>query len=232
MGLKEDLEKQVRSILREAWDERNGIQVPQPEDLRLGNEAVKLDAAVLYADISASTRLVNGYRAWFAAEVYKSYLTCAARVITAQGGTITAYDGDRIMGIFIGDSKESAAAVAGLKINYAVQKIVNPALAEQFPKNSYQLSHVVGVDTSPLFAARIGVRKYNDLVWVGRAANYAAKLSSLDTPNMTFITDAVFQRLNDAARNGGKPRRLMWEPRLWTAMNNMSIHRSSWTWTI
>ena len=36
----------------------------------------------------------------------------------------------------------------------------------------------VGIDTSELFVARTGIRRANDLVWVGRAANHAAKLSA------------------------------------------------------
>lgn len=38
----------------------------------------------------------------FAAHVYKSYLACAARVIRSENGTITAYDGDRIMAVYTG----------------------------------------------------------------------------------------------------------------------------------
>jgi class 3 adenylate cyclase len=229
MGLKEDLEKEVADIFKATWTERDGQQVPEPEALKLGNDAVNLDATALYADMSDSTTLVDDHKPAFAAEVYKAYLTCAARIIGDSGGSITAYDGDRIMALFIGDRKNSNAATAALKLNHAVLKIINPALAAQYPSSSFKLAHVVGLDTSTLFSARIGIRKYNDIVWVGRAANYAAKLSALDGPNMVFITDAVFRRLNDDAKHGGNPRRLMWKPRQWTAMGNMSIHRSSWT---
>jgi class 3 adenylate cyclase len=232
MALNEDLEKEVADIFRGVWSERDGQQVPEPEDLKLGNDAMKLDATVLYADMSDSTKLVDNYKPSFAAEVYKAYLTCAARIIKDNGGTITAYDGDRIMAVFIGDSKNSGAAIAALKINYAVLRIINPALDKQYQKNTFKLAHVVGIDTSNLFAARIGIRRYNDLVWVGRAANYAAKLSALKDPNMILITDAVFQKLRDDAKYGGNPRQLIWESRLWTAMNNMSIHRSSWWWPV
>jgi class 3 adenylate cyclase len=64
-------------------------------------------------------------------------------------------------------------------------------------------------------------------VWVGRAANYAAKLTGLDDPP-TWITDAVFQRLSKEAKytNG----RLMWTPRTWTQMNDVTIHCSDWWW--
>ncbi len=101
MGLKEDLEVEVAGYFRSRWDERNGLVVPEAKDLRLGNDAVQLDATVLYADITASTQLVDTKAPAFAAEIYKGYLTCAARIVKAQGGAITAYDGDRIMAVFL-----------------------------------------------------------------------------------------------------------------------------------
>lgn len=232
MALKEELEAAVATIFRSAWTEREGRVVPAPEDLALGNDAVKLDGTVLYADMSGSTALVDGYPSPFAAEVYKAYLTCAAKVLKSEGATITAYDGDRVMGVFIGDRKNSSAARAALKINYAVHNIVNVKLAAQYSSTNYKLAHVVGVDTSPLLVARIGVRNDNDLVWVGRSANYAAKLSAIGEVNTVFITDEVFQRLSDESKYGGNPPQLMWRPRQWTQMNDMAIHSSTWTWTI
>src|SRR4051812_36873707 len=63
---------------------------------KLSNDAVEIDGTVLYADLAESTPLVKGYKDWFAAEVYKNYLYCAARIIRLRGGVITAYDGDRV----------------------------------------------------------------------------------------------------------------------------------------
>jgi class 3 adenylate cyclase len=229
MGLKEELEEEVAEIFREQWEVRDGQKVPDPEDLALGNEGVKLKATVLYADMCASTRLVDKKTRTFAAEVYKAYLTCAARILKAAGGTITAYDGDRIMAVFVGESRDDVASRAGLNLNYAVQRIVNPAIKRQYEGTSYELNHVVGIDRSSLLAARIGVRNDNDVVWVGRAANYAAKLSSLDRPGYVYVTDRVYEKMSDSAKYGGDPRRLMWEERTW---KGMGVYRSSWRWEV
>ncbi len=180
MALQDDLISEVRSIFKDAWDARDGSVVPESETLGLTNEAVTLDATVLYADLAASTDLVDRFKAHFAAEIYKAFLHCGAKIIRAQGGTITAYDGDRIMAVYIGNRKNTAAATTALKINYAAKQIINPAITAQYPKTSYAVKHVVGVDTSKLLVARTGVRGANDLVWVGRAANYAAKLNDLN----------------------------------------------------
>lgn len=231
MALKEDLQTAVAKIFREQWSKRDGNVVPEPEDLGLGNDAVNLEATVLYADMAESTRLVDSQKAHLAAEIYKSYMTCAARIIKNNGGAITAYDGDRIMGIFIGKAKNTIAAKTALQINWAVSHIVNPALRTQYGESAYQMNHVVGVDTSPIFACRIGVRNDNDIVWVGRAANHAAKLSGINEYPV-YITGKVFDSLDDSSKFGGDQQRLMWEERVWTTMSNMRIFRSNWTWQI
>jgi class 3 adenylate cyclase len=159
-------------------------------------------------------------------------MVCAARIVKNNGGTITAYDGDRIMGIFIGKTKNTTAAKTALQINWAVYNIVNTAIKTQYGGNAYQMKHVIGIDTSPIFACRIGVRNDNDIVWVGRAANYAAKLSSINENYPVYITGSVFDSMDDSSKLGGTPRRLMWEERTWIPMNNMRIFRSDWSWTV
>ncbi len=231
MSLKDELIEQVGKIFREQWEERDGRVVPDAEDVALTNVAVKLDdATVLYADMSGSTSLVDNKVWQFAAEVYKTFLYCAARIITSEGGTITAYDGDRIMAVYIGDSQNTSAARTALKINWCRVNVINPLLLKQYPSTTYQLKHVVGVDRSTLRAARTGARGANDLVWVGRAANYAAKISSLSDNYATRITVDVFNRLAGEAKyhNGI----FMWDEARWTDMGNMTIYRSNWWWSM
>jgi len=98
MGLKDDFETEVAEIFKRKWEERQGEVVPEDVNLKLGNDAVNLDATVLSADLADSTKLVDGYKPWFAAEIYKTFLHCAAKIIRSHNGVITAYDGDRIMG--------------------------------------------------------------------------------------------------------------------------------------
>src|ERR1039458_6843738 len=90
MGLSDDLKKEVAAIFRGVWSVRAGQGVPDTPDLKLTNDGVTLDATVLYADIDGSTNMVDSQTPEFAAEVYKTYLICAARLIRSEGGTITA----------------------------------------------------------------------------------------------------------------------------------------------
>lgn len=227
-----ELKKEVTDIFKSTWTQRDGQKVPNLEALRLGNDAVTMSATVLYADLVESTALVNDYKDNFAAEVYKAYLISACRIIKDSGGVITAFDGDRVMAIFMGTSRNTSATKAALNINYAVNEIVNPALAAEYPNTSYKVQQVVGIDTSPLFVARTGIWGDNDLVWIGRAANYAAKLCQLRKEGYkTYITKDVYDVLNESSKYGGSPRENMWEERKWNAMN-LTIYRSNWQWGI
>ena len=230
MPLKNELEVYVQKVLDEQWQRRSGQKVPDTDDVALKNEAVELDATVLYADLAGSTKMVKGYKDWFAAEIYKTYLYCAAKIIRANGGVITAYDGDRVMGVFLGDTKNSSAAKTGLKINWACRQIIGASVKAKYPDTDFSLRQRVGIDTSKLFVARTGIRGSNDLVWVGNAANNAAKMAALDPSYPTYITGDVYSMLLEWAKLGGEePRRDMWTD-LGTSSLGYRIYGSSWSW--
>lgn len=232
MAFTDDLNAEVGKILSETWEVRDGRRVPDAPDIKLSNDAVRLTGAVLYADLAESTDLVARFTPEFVAKVYKSYLTVACRIIRQKGGVITAFDGDRVMAVFIGESPNTDAARVALAINHAVVKVINPALRSRFQlPDDFRVSQAVGIDTSELFVARTGIRNANDLVWVGRAANYAAKLCSLrEASYASWITHAVYEKMHESVKTStsGEP---MWEVRTWTA-RKVQVYRSSWTWPL
>lgn len=232
MSLTSDLQAKVRETFRGAWTTRKGLVVPVPTDLKLSNDAIEFDrATVLYADLGGSTNLVDKKIWWFAADVYKIFLHCAATIINKEGGTIVAYDGDRVMAMWLGDPQTTPAARCALKINYAVINIINPILKEIWPGEETVVKHVVGIDTSPIRAARTGVRGDNDLVWVGRAANYAAKLTELDLAERTWLTEAAYGYLLDDLKINGDPPRNMWKKYNWSEHGGIPIYGSTWHWS-
>ena len=166
----------------------------------------------------------------FAAHVYKSYLVCAARIIRSENGTITAYDGDRIMAVYTGGSKDERAARTALKINFAVQEIINPAIKDKYPTSNYSVRQVVGIDTSELFVARTGIRGFNELVWVGRAANHAAKLSSRSGPP-SQITAEVHDLLSEELRHDQDGRRI-WTRTAAYETGHRTIYTSAEWWRL
>lgn len=233
MGITDDIAAEVNRIVKETWTVTDGRAVPETENVQLGNKAIRLDATCLYADLAESTNLVNTMTAEFAAEVYKCYLNCACRIIRHQGGTITAFDGDRVMAVFLGDFKNTHAVRAALAINHAVEKVINPAFQQQYGNNlnGFVVRHSVGIDTSRVSVARTGIRGSNDLVWVGRCANYAAKLCSLRDGNYTtWITEDVFKKRHDSVKKTDDGAASMWERRLWTKQGELPVYRSSYYW--
>ncbi len=230
MGLKEDLIAEVNQTFQNQWDVQRTTDVPDPGDLRLNsNHAKDLESAtVLYADIDGSTNMVDKHKWSFSAEVYKAYLRCAAQIIRSKGGTITAYDGDRVMAVFTGEYKNSRAVEAAMKINFAVEKIIRPAIQNQYPRENFIFKHVIGIDSSDLHTARIGVHGENDLVWIGRAANYAAKLCTLSNKPI-WITKTIYDNMNGDVKTSNGTN--MWTPCTWDSMDGMKIYYTTYYWS-
>jgi class 3 adenylate cyclase len=134
------------------------------------------------------------------------------------------------MAVFIGKRKNTSSVRAALKINWVSKNLIQPAIEAEWPDNTYTLNHVCGIDTSKLFIAKTGIRGANDLVWVGRAANYAAKLSALDHSKPTWITEEVYTKLAEEAKlsNGVD----MWQKHTWNAMNGIPIWASTYWWIL
>ncbi|KAA8610938.1 adenylate/guanylate cyclase domain-containing protein [Salipiger aestuarii] len=231
MGLKADLEADVKKIYSDQWSRRDGRKVPEDVDLKSGNDAVDIEVTILYADLDESTKLVDNYKDWFAAKNYKTFLQCATKIIRSEGGHIRSFDGDRVMGVFFGNTKNTDAVRCGLKINWAVKNIIQPKLKKQYENTKYVMRHVVGIDTSKVMVAKAGIRNSNDLVWIGRSPNHAAKLSALSPDTPTWITDKVYDTMLDKTKIGSDGKN-MWQKRQWTAQNNRIVYCSTYWWAL
>jgi class 3 adenylate cyclase len=235
MALSEDVKNDIQKILDTPWDLRKGQIVPGTATVALSGGAVELDATFLYADLADSSKIAKELDRRIAAKIMKVFLATACRVIRAEGGVIQSFDGDRVMGVFVGELKNSNAARCALKINYVVTKMIRPKFEgkyESVRNASFQIRHGVGVDTGTVFAVRAGARAANDLIWIGRAPNLAAKMSDFrDSPYHTFITASVYNNLDERAKYGGNEKKNMWEKRNWNFLGEaITVYRSSWTW--
>ncbi|MDX6622216.1 MAG: hypothetical protein QOE75_148 [Solirubrobacterales bacterium] len=227
------LSTDVRKILDTTWSIRSGQVVPKTEDVALENGAVKLDVAILYADLAHSTQLARKDKS-VAAKVVRAYLSTMTRLVNDSGGTVRSFDGDRVMGIFIGGSKNSNAAKCALKMNYVVKEILVPQAKAKFTSlKDFNLTHCAGVSRSEVLVVRGGVRGSNDLVFVGSAPNIAAKLSEIRDGNYrSYIDWKVHQYLRDDAKYGGKDKKHMWiKTKRTIAGAEWELYRSSWQWT-
>jgi class 3 adenylate cyclase len=228
--LKDDVINGVSDVLAAAWKTEKATVVPETEDVPLSNGAKLIDATYLYADMADSTGLAQGYKNWAVAKVIRAYLNAATRILTDAGGEIRSFDGDRVMAIFIGSNKNSAAVGAGLKLNWAIDEVIKPALKQAWSDFEWDMSHGVGIDTGEAMIVRGGVRGNNDLASIGRAPNIAAKLSEVRGGKRINITSSVYEGLNQKAKFGGDPRESMWTKMGTTTYGNNQVtyFGSSW----
>lgn len=230
MGLSDDLRAQVGKIVQERWTLRDGKVVPSPKDVAFGNDGVMLDAVCLYADLADSTKLVSSASHVVAAEVFRSFLYCSAKVISHLGGTVTAYDGDRVMAIYMGDKRFENSIRAGWAIAHAVKNIVAPAFVNK-PLGGYSISHSVGIDAGKVLVARSGFRNADDLIWLGPAANFAAKMSAIrEGQYTTWVSEAVYRSMPSSyhkSQNGSD----LWQTRSWS-QHSRTVYASQLAWQL
>jgi class 3 adenylate cyclase len=211
MTFEKELQEQTKAILNTAWDTRDGQVIPSTEAVKLSDGAVKVDAAFLYADLARSTELQNDYINEFAAKAMRMYLHGAAAIIREFGGSIRSFDGDRVMGVFVGGQKRNEAVKAAFAINWMVLQVIAPLVKERHEQSKTKTwvpTHGIGIDSGETTIARAGIRNkrnetnHNDLIFVGRAPNIAAKLSALRGPaaGPIVVTKEVYGVLDEAQK--------------------------------
>jgi len=227
----DDLTKETNDLLNTKWDVRDGTVIPESESVGLADEAVRIDATFLYADLAGSSKLAECCPWETTAKIIRAYLHIAIRLIRAYNGEIRSFDGDRVMGVFIGDRKNTHAVSCAREIFWMTEKVLDPAATKEFKSvknNNIRIRQCVGVDTGTAVAVRAGIRNNNDLVWINRPPSLAAKLSDVrEYPYCVYISDACFKKLPDEAKQwDGKN---IWEQRsMKFGGKDVTIHRTSW----
>lgn len=229
MGFSDEVKARVETILNTEWNTHDGQVVPHTPDVALANGAVEIEAAFLYADLAGSTALQKEYKSTFAAKAIRMYLGGSSQIIRHFGGQIRSFDGDRVMGVFVGDSKRDSAVKAAFMVNWLVQEVINPLVKKRHEANKttvWVARHGVGIDVGKSFVARAGVRNasgeqtHNDLIFTGRAPNIAAKLSALRSAQVgsIVITKDVFDDLEPEQK-----KHLNSEQRVWSGGSAQAV---------
>lgn len=189
---KTELVNVARDIMSTTWRRTNGSVVPETETITLRDGARDIDAVFLYADLAGSSDLVKWHYDGYVASIIKCYVSIASRLITHNGGAIRSFDGDRVMGIFMGDGAENRAVRTAFHIQYMVRFYLESMVKSKL-EGTWQLHHGVGIARGEAMMVRAGVRGHNDLLAIGEAPNIAAKLSEIrQQPFSTYIEEDVW----------------------------------------
>ena len=206
MGLKElklDLIDEVSSILDPTFDIEvaNTRSVPHSDDPAItfpnlddrSQKTKLIETCVLYVDMGRSTELSFRHRPTTVAKLYSSFVRAMTRCATNYGGEVRGIIGDRVMVMFPSDGCFVSALDTAILMNSVCKYVLN----EHFEHN--EVTFGIGIDYGRMLATKTGIRRhgsaqasYRNLVWLGRPANIASKLTDMaNKPEVSHIVDIV-----------------------------------------
>ncbi|WP_243368953.1 adenylate/guanylate cyclase domain-containing protein [Microvirga solisilvae] len=216
MALEDDLKSEFAEILLNKFDVRDGRVVPNSEDLALRSEAVKIEATFLYADLAGSSKLSRNCAWDVTAKIIRAYLHLASKLIRLHGGEIRSFDGDRVMGVFIGANQANDAVACAQKIDWMIYNWLSPVALNLFNLQELgftSINHCIGIDSGIAHAVRAGIRNNNDLIWVGQPPSFAAKLSDIRTaPYEVYTSETVMLKLSNQMKFPTGANAFVWLP--------------------
>lgn len=225
----------IDSYFSGTYDVIKAEKVPGVSDVKFGNYGKKIELAMMFVDIEESTEIVDGFRSVTAARMYKSFLWAVTRIVKEHGGDVKSFNGDGLLVVFSGDKKNTNAAKAAFKINWFVKKILKPKIESYFRRNdklaSMNFNYGLGIDTGQVLVVRAGIKgeDNSDLVWVGNSTNFAVQLSSHSSSKYPiYITNDVFNKLNESAKTYLHSNTKIWEKTYWSKMNDKIIYRTNY----
>ena len=175
-----ELSNEAEDILTTKWEVRNGTVISESEDVTLKDGAVKLSATFLYADLANSSRLAKLCPWETTAKIIRAYLACCTRLIIAYAGAIRSFDGDRVMGVFHGDLKNTHAVRCAREIDWVVEKIIDVKAREEFKSIKTATSiFVIQSDSTPEKPSRFVQASGITMTSFGSASRRVSQPSSL-----------------------------------------------------
>ncbi|MBZ6078816.1 adenylate/guanylate cyclase domain-containing protein [Microvirga puerhi] len=206
MGLKdfkEEVSSDVETILGKDFriEVTNTQSVPHASDSGITfpnlDEKIQkckiIETAVLYIDIRRSTELNLEHKPQTVAKLYSAFVRAMTQCATYYNGHVRGIIGDRVMVIFNPSTSFTDAVETAILMNSVAQYVIN----RHFTKN--EVSCGIGLDYGRMLATKTGIRRhgaekhnYRSLVWLGRPANVASKLTDLANKT-SYKTEPVVQ---------------------------------------
>jgi adenylate cyclase len=187
-GFKADVSEEISAILAPNFviSLTSTSVVPHSDDaaitfpnLDAGSQGVKVvETAVLYVDMRRSTQLSLRHHPNTVAKLYSAFVRAMTRCAKVFNGEVRGIIGDRVMMLFDNADCYVNAVYTAILINSVCQHVIN----KHFPHE--EVSFGIGIDYGRMLATKTGMRRhgsaqqsYRSLVWLGRPANVASKLT-------------------------------------------------------
>lgn len=218
-----------------SYDVQEARVVPKASDVKFGKYGKQMELAMMFVDIRESTKIVDGFRRTTAARMYKSFLQSVVKIVNKYNGEVKSFNGDGVLAVFGGDYKCNNAVLASYAINWYVVEVLRPIMEKYFSNNQklqdMKFNYGIGVDLGTVLIIRAGVKgtDSSDLVWAGNATNLSVKLNALSSEsNPIYITNRVYNRLDDKNKTYLDSDTNVWEKRYWTKMDDMIVYRTNY----
>lgn len=137
-----------------------------------------IETTVLYVDMRQSTMLNLTHRRHTVAKLYSAFVRGVTRCADAFKGEVRGIVGDRVMVLFDPENCFENALNTAKLINSVCKYVINKHFTHD------EVAFGIGIDYGKMLATKTGIRRhgaaqqsYRSLVWLGRPANIASKLT-------------------------------------------------------
>lgn len=139
-----------------------------------------LETCVLYVDLRESTRISTEHSIETLADIYSAYIRAMTRCAGYYGGKVRNIIGDRVMVVFDRENCFKNAVNTAILMNSVAQYVLNRYV------HFDEMRCGIGIDYGKMLVTKTGIikqgsenRENKSLVWLGRPANVASKLTDI-----------------------------------------------------
>jgi class 3 adenylate cyclase len=183
----------VQGLLKYKATVRDGLVLPATDDLKV-MEGRRMRAAFVYSDLHGFTKLVATQAENKSFVFLHTFIEISNRLTKLYKGEVVDVAGDRVLSVFhrpLGDNSREPIEDA---VTFALwlQTVFNRVIGPVFTGNGLgQLSLGIGIDYGEVVAGCVGIRNNKRIVFLGDAANLAAKLQDEARAGETVVSSIV-----------------------------------------
>jgi class 3 adenylate cyclase len=154
----------------------------------------RLESCVLYVDIRGSAKISAERKPKTLAKMYSSFVRAMLACARYYGGHVRNIIGDRVMVVFDKQDCFTKAVDTAILMNSVCKHILNKRI------KSFEFSAGIGIDYGKMLITKSGAIRqgdekefYRSLVWLGKPANTASRLTDLANKTEKHSIPAIHQ---------------------------------------